>query len=781
MCCAGCAAVAQVIEAGGLTDYYRTRSVLPGTPSATDRERAELASYDLPELQKQFALGHADGSCEASLTLDGIRCAACAWLNEQQVGRLSGVIEVAVNYSTQRMWVRWDERKIRLSRILGAVAELGYSARPYDAAKHGKVLATARRAALKRFSIAGLGMMQVMMLAAPAYLAREGEMPSDLSQLLRWASLIITVPVLAYCGGEFFAGAWRALRNRHVTMDVSVALGLITAFAASAWATLKAHGDVYFDSVTMFLFLLLGVRYLEQHMRFRAGNALAGLGGVLPASVQRFMAYPASGETELVSTAALRIGDYLRVAAGERVAADGRVVEGESEVDESLMTGESRPIAKGRDDRLISGAINLTSPLVLRAEKVGGDTTVAHISRLMERALAQKPAAAAMADRAAGWFVAALLVTTLGALIYWLSAAPERAVPVTIALLVITCPCAISLAAPAALTAAGYRLAGTGLVPARAQCIEKLADVTDVVLDKTGTLTEGKPALMHVLLLSDATEASALGIAAALERGSEHPVGRALLQASPEHLIAAELVNRPGAGIEGSIAGTTYRIGTPQFVAAIAGSMPASQASARQPGTVVALGSSSGWIALLRFADTLRPEAKAAMRQMHAEGRRVHLLSGDSVAATTAVGDSVGIADSSGDASPSQKVDYVRRLQQSGAVVAMIGDGVNDAPSLAVADVSIAMGSGTDVAQSAADLLLLSRNLTAIPEALRTARRAKRIMRENFAWAALYNLIAIPVAAAGYVSPWMAALGMSVSSFIVVANAVRLVPRARPH
>jgi Cu2+-exporting ATPase len=776
MCCAGCAAVAQTIEAGGLTDYYRTRSALPDTPVATERERAELASYDLPELQKQFAQRQADGTCEASLTLDGIRCAACAWLNEQQVGRLPGVIKVAVNYSTQRMWIRWDERRIRLSRILSAVAELGYSARPYDAAKHGKVLAAARRSALKRFAIAGLGMMQVMMLAAPVYLASEGEIPSDLNQLLRWASLIITVPVLAYCGGEFFAGAWRALRNRHVTMDVSVTLGLVTAFAASAWATLRGGGDVYFDSVNMFLFLLLGVRYLEQHMRFRAGNALAGLAAVLPASVRRFTAYPASRETELVPTAALRIGDHVRVAAGERVPADGFVVEGASEVDESLMTGESRPIAKGRDDHLISGAINVTSPLVMRAEKVGGDTTVAHISQLMERALAQKPAAAMLADRAAGWFVAALLLVTAGALSYWLSVAPGRAVPVAIALLVITCPCAISLAAPAALTAAGYRLARTGLVPARSQCIERLADVTDVVLDKTGTLTEGRPALTDVLLLGGETEAKTLAIAAALECGSEHPVARALRQASREYPIATEVVNQPGSGIQGSISGIIYRIGTPQFVSAIAGSMPAPQTTARQQGTVVALGSSAGWIALLRFADTLRAEALPAMRRLQAEGRRVHLLSGDSVAATASIAGSVGIAHSTGDASPSQKVDYVRRLQRGGAVVAMIGDGVNDAPSLAVADVSIAMGSGTDVAQSAADLLLLSRNLAAIPNALLTARRAKRIMRENFLWAALYNLIAIPVAAAGYVSPWLAAIGMSVSSLIVVANAARLVP-----
>jgi len=282
--------------------------------------------------------------------------------------------------------------------------------------------------------------------------------------------------------------------------------------------------------------------------------------------------------------------------------------------------------------------------------------------------------------------------------------------------------------------------------------------------------------LTHVLLLGGETEAKTLAIAAALECGSEHPVGRALLRASREYPIATEVVNQPGSGIQGSISGTLYRIGTLHFVRELVGSMSPQPTNDELQGTVVALGSSSGWIALLRFADTLRPEAQPAMRRLQAEGRRVHLLSGDSVAATAAIADRAGIAHSSGDASPSQKVDYVRKLQNSGAVVAMIGDGVNDAPGLAVADVSIAMGSGTDVAQSAADLLLLSRNLEAIADALLTARRAKRIMRENFAWAVLYNLIAIPVAAAGYVSPWLAAIGMSVSSLIVVANAARLVP-----
>jgi Cu2+-exporting ATPase len=773
MCCAGCAAVAQVIEAGGLTDYYRTRSALPGTPRAAQRE---LAGYDLPALQSQFTQRHADGTCEAALTLDGIRCAACAWINEQHIGRLAGVTKVTVNYSTQRMWVRWDERKIRLSRILGAVAELGYSASPYDAIKHGEIVAAARRSALKRFAIAGLAMMQVMMLAAPVYLAGEAEIPADLNRLLRWASLIITLPALAYCGGEFLAGAWRALRNRHVTMDVSVTLGLATAFVGSAWATLSGRGDVYFDSVTMFLFLLLGVRYLEQHMRFRAGNALAGLTAIVPASARRLNTYPVSRESEPVPTAAVRIGDHLSVAPGERVPVDAVVVEGSTEVDESLMTGESRPIAKHAHDRVMSGSINLTSPLIVRAEKVGGETTVAHISRLMERALAQKPTAAAMADRAAAWFVAALLVVAAATLIYWLSVAPNRAVPITIAMLVITCPCAISLAAPAALTAAGYRLARTGLVPARAQCIERLAQVTDVVIDKTGTLTEGRPILQQVLLLGDKSEAEALALAAALECGSEHPVGRALVQAAPDYAVASDVVNEPGSGIQGTVANTMYRIGAPQFVRAIAGSITDSQIAESGDDTLIALGSASGWIALLRFTDELRPEAATAMRRIQAAGYRVHLLSGDSAAATGAIADRAGIALRSGAASPAQKVDYVRKLQRHGAVVAMIGDGVNDAPSLAVADVSIAMGSGTDIAQSAADLLLLSRNLDAIPDALRSARRAKNIMRENLAWATLYNLIAIPFAAAGYVSPWIAAIGMSLSSLIVVANAIRLAP-----
>lgn len=774
MCCAGCAAVAQLISSGGMTDYYRTRSALPDAPAA-DCAGAELASYDLSELQSRFARRHADGTSEAALTLEGIRCAACAWLNEQQVRRLPGVLEATVNYSTQRMWVRWDQRAVRLSRILAAIAGIGYSARPYDPAKHAAVLSTAHREALKRFALAGLGMMQVMMLAAPAYLSDSGDLSADLSQLLRWASLTITLPVLAYCGNEFFTGAWRAVRHRRIDMDVSIALGLATAFAASVWATWRGRGDVYFDSVTMFLFLLLGVRYLEQRMRFRAGNALAALASVLPSTVQRLARYPASRDAETISTAALCPGDCMLIAPGERVAADGVVLEGRSELDESLLTGESRPIAKRPGERVISGTINTSSPLFVRAEKVGSDTTVAHIAQLMERALAQKPRAALLADRAAACFVAALLAVTAAALAYWWMVAPARAVPIAIALLVITCPCALSLAAPAALTAAAYRLARSGLVPVRAACIERLSEVTDVVFDKTGTLTVGRPALVGVQLLGDRSEAASLAIAAGLEYGSEHPIGRALREIAPHAPPAESVVNQPGAGVQGSIAGVPYRIGSEEFVARLSGPPPL-RAETHSQGTVVALGSSEGWIARLRFADALRPEAVAAVRALLGDGRAVHLLSGDGAEATACVADAAGIAERIGDATPATKVEYVRNLQRNGAVVAMIGDGVNDAPSLAAADIAVAMGSGTDIAQSAADLLLLSRNLNALPDALRTARRAKRVMRQNFAWATLYNAIAVPLAAAGYVSPSIAAIGMSVSSLVVLSNALRLAP-----
>jgi Cu2+-exporting ATPase len=778
MCCAGCAAVAQTIVAAGLSDYYRNREALPGPGAVIPNFLDELAVYDLPQLQKGFVHRDADNIAEAAFLLEGIRCAACVWLIERHLRRLPGALEVNVNYATRRMRVRWDAARIKPSRVLAAVAEIGYRASPFDPNQAEAARAKEHRRSLKRLAIAALGMMQVMMFTLPTYLTGEGEIAPDHSQLMRWASLLLTVPVLLYSAQEFFVGAWRDLQGRRLGMDVPIVLGITAAFAASAWSTVSGRGDVYFDSVTMFVFLLLGARFLEQEVRSRSGDALERLTRILPEQCRRFDNYPAFRATHLLATAQLAASDYLLVGTGERIPADGTVVEGAGEADESLVSGESRPIGKKPGDVVMAGAVNLGNPLVILATQVGAQSTIGHISRLVDRALGEKPHIARLADRAASWFVLGLLGVTAMAAVWWWAIDAQRVLPVVIAMLVIACPCALGLATPAALTAATHRLVRRGLLPTRGHALETLAKVTDVIFDKTGTLTRGAPSIVHTTLLGTLSETEVIAIAAALEVSSKHPLGKALCAAAPQPGAATELVTRPGSGVQGIIDGIAYRVGTTEFVRGVTHTAaPVEPHDAAC--TLVALGSEQGWLALFHFTDVLRPESRGVVAQLQAMGKTVHLLSGDSPGMVTQIAIEAGLARGRGGASPAHKLDYIRALQAEGAVVAMVGDGANDAPSLGGAQVSIAMGSGTDVAQSAADMVLLSSDLGVIPEALRIALATRRVIRQNLAWAAGYNLVAVFCAAFGMVTPWVAALGMSVSSLIVVGNALRLGPMGR--
>jgi len=776
MCCAGCAAVAKTIVGAGLVDYYRNRAAFPDPGAAIPGFVDELAAYDLPDLQRGFVHEDADNAAEAALLLEGIRCAACVWLIERRLRQLPGVLDASVNYATRRMRVRWDAARIKLSRILTAVVEIGYRASPFDPDKAETARRAERRQSLKRLAIAALGMMQVMMFAVPTYFASEGEIAPDHIQLMHWASLLLTVPVLLFSAREFFVGAWRDLTGHRLGMDVPIALGIATAFAASAWSTLAARGEVYFDSVTMFVFLLLAARFLEQEARSRSGDALERLTRILPERCRRFSGYPASRATHPLATARLAVGDHLLIGTGERIPADGMVVEGIGEADESLVSGESRPVCKNPGDPVMAGAVNLGSPLVMRATAVGTQNTVAQIARLVDRALGEKPAIARLVDRAASWFVLSVLAVTALAAAWWWATDARQVLPVVIAVLVITCPCALGLATPAALAAASHHLVRRGLLPTRANAIETLAEVTDIVFDKTGTLTRGTPAIMQTTLLGALSEGEVTAIAAALEESSRHPLGKALHAAAPAPYAATHLIAHSGAGVQGTVDGIVYRVGTLEFVRGIAGTGRPIEPQSIASCTLVALGSKQGWLALFYFTDMLRPESCAVVTQLEAMGKTVHLLSGDSPGIVAHIATEAGIARGRGGASPTSKLDYIRALQAKGAVVAMIGDGVNDAPSLGGAQVSVAMGSGTDVAQSAADMVLLSSDLHVIPEALRIARSTRAVIRQNLVWAAAYNIVALPLAACATVTPWIAAVGMSLSSLIVVANALRLVP-----
>ncbi len=783
MCCAGCQAVAQAIVANGLADYYRHRDALPESPrEALPQIVADFALFDHPDVQKNF-VRRAEGSAgeheqEAALILEGITCAACVWLNESHVRRQPGVTSIDINYTTRRARVRWDERVTKLSAILEAIAAIGYRAHPYDVGRSEELAQKERKAALWRLFVAGFGMMQVMMYAVPVYLA-DGDMTPDIEQLMRWASLILTVPVIGYSAAPFFVSAWRDLKLHRVGMDVPVALGVGAAFAASVWATLIAAGEVYFDSVTMFVFFLLSGRYLEMMARQKAARSVETLARAIPAFATRLPSWPAASidaAGERVAVAELRAGDTVQIRPGETVPADGCVLDGESAADESLLTGESRPVPKRAGDALIGGSTNTASPLVMRVERVGEATRVAAIQRLMERAAAEKPHLVEMADRVAGRFIVALLLLAVATALAWWWIDASRALWIFVAVLVVSCPCALSLATPAALTVATGALAARGVLVTRGHAIEALARADRFIFDKTGTLTVGHMTLVEVIpVRGDA--ALALALAAALERGSEHPIARALAAGGADAGIEVSALRATtGAGVEGMIDGRAWRLGCPEFVAAMHGlAAPLEvQAIVGAGDTVIALGNAEGWQAFFRLSDSLRPEAVAMSAALTAAGIKLSIFSGDAPAAALRVGAALGIADVRGGLSPEDKHAALKALQDAGETVAMVGDGVNDAPVLAQAQVSIAMGGGADLARANADVVLLGNDLQALPQGLALARRTLRIVRQNLVWAFAYNFLAIPLAMAGWVTPWMAGIGMSASSLLVVLNALRL-------
>lgn len=778
MCCYGCQAVAQSIVDNGLEDYYRSRDALPESPrEAMPAILEQMALYDHADFQKSFVKALGENEREASLLLEGITCSACIWLNEQHIGKLPGVVAVDINYASRRARVRWDESRIKLSEILRAVAAIGYRAYPYDAAKNEEISRNERRSAMWRLWVAGFGMMQVMMYAYPVYIA-DGDMSADIEGLMRWASLILTIPVVFYSSAPFFRNAWRDLKLGRVGMDVPVALGVGLAFAASCWATFIQGGEVYFDSVTMFVFFLLGGRYLEMNARQKALSVTEALTKLLPAFAQKLAGFPDSRETSQVVVADLRVGDHVLVRPGDIIPADGRVVEGVSCANEALLTGESLPVHKQPGDSVTGGSVNAESPLVVRVDQVGQGTRLSAIIDLMERASMEKPRIVEIADRIASYFVAALLVVSVLTALGWYFVEPSRALWITVSVLVVTCPCALALATPIALTVAAGSLARDGLLVTRGHAIETLARATHFVFDKTGTLTTGQMQLHDILVLGARSREECLNLAAALEQASEHPLAVALRHALPEGTAvpALDALAEAGQGMEALIAGKRYRIGRPAYALALsAQSLPASAESWLASGdTVVLLADDTGPLALFRIGDQVRSEARQLMKDLRQAGREVILLTGDAEPVARRVAKELGIDIVHAGVTPAGKHEVVSRLQAEGAIVAMVGDGVNDAPVLAQSQVSVAMGGGAQLARTQADFVLLSENLAHLHKGVGRAGFALVVIRQNLWWSFAYNVVALPAAIAGYVTPWMAGIGMSLSSLLVVVNSLRI-------
>jgi Cu2+-exporting ATPase len=836
---------------GGLSSYYQHRtSAAPTVKETVPEFLRQTEMYDLPAIQRQFVQQEGEHVRQASLILEGITCAACIWLNERHLRGLPGVLQVQINYSTRRARVRWDEREIRLSEILQAVSRIGYFAHPYDPQRQQALLEKEERQHLRRLGVAGVLGMQVMMVATALYAGDWYSMEAEYRAMMNWLSLLMTIPVVLYSAKPFFQSAWRDLKLRRAGMDVPVALGIAGAFTGSVWITLQNGSPVYYDSVTMFVFFLLLGRYAELRVRHKGAQATEALVQMLPASATRLRpldsipslrqaqgtdgrppvalakekpfaelveanlpispdsppAEPVEAgirwQEETIAVADLSPGDRVLVRPGESIPADGKVLEGRSSVDEALMTGESLPVLKQPGDSVIAGTVNQESPLHLQVEKIGEETLLSHLLRLLERAQTEKPRLAQIADQAASWFVGGVLLLAVGVAIYWWNAYPPLWLPATLSVLVVTCPCAFSLATPAAITAATGALAGRGLLTTRAHALETLANVTHVVFDKTGTLTLGRLSLRQTRRFSDLTELQCLERAAALESHSEHPLARALQEATRQArqggeaaeldccaddesqvgLSAREVSNEPGAGLRGRVLGQWYFLGTAEFIR----HHSAARIDETELAELAAAGHSLAWLAdekklhcVFALGDDVRPGAAELLAELRRQGMQLSLLTGDHPGAARRVAEAAGISDWAANLKPQDKLARIQELQRQGAIVAMLGDGVNDAPVLAAAQVSIAMGNGTQAARASADLIFLHENLRDLLPAFRIARQTLRIIRQNLWWAAGYNLLALPAAALGYVQPWLAAIGMSLSSLLVVLNALRLVERKK--
>ncbi len=785
-CCAGCRGVAQTIHAAGLDAFYAQRSAAVDRPP--DAPDDDWERWDDAARAQGLVRDAGGGHSAISLLLEGIHCGACIWLLEAWLARTPGVIAADVNYATRRARVVWDPQATRLSAILRAIARIGYRGYPYDPARREALAQRESRTLLLRMAVALLAMMQVMMFAVPTYITVDGVEPQH-RLLLEWASLTLTLPALLYSAVPFFRGAWRDLALSRPGMDVPVALGLAAAFAASAWSTFAGEGPVYYDSVTMFVALLLVARYVELVARRRAGDAVETVARARPATAERLLDWPVSQAVEAVGASTLDAGDTVLVRPGSTIPCDGVVIDGRAEVEEAILTGESRPHPRVAGDAVLAGSVARDGALVVRVTAAGEATRLSAIERLVERAAAERPRVARVADRVATWFVSALLALAALTAIVWWQLEPARALAVTFSLLVVSCPCALSLATPAALAAASGALGRNHVVIARADALEALAATSHVVLDKTGTLTTGRIELLQTLPLAGWSADEALALAAALEAQSEHALARAFRAAATGRGLpgASPLAIAPGEGVAGTALGREWRLGRPQYVAALSGAaLPAEAAKVDSEATLVGLGDRQGFAALFALGDRLRPGAAELVRRLRVAGILPVLLSGDRAATVAAVAARIGIDDARGDALPEDKRAAVVALQQQGAVVAMVGDGINDAPSLAQAQVSVSLGSATPLAQWTADVVVLSDDLTLVAAAIRHARRTLAVVRQNLFWAFVYNAVAIPAAALGYVTPLLAAAGMSVSSLVVVVNALRVArlpgeaPAARP-
>ena len=762
VCCPGCKAVAELIRDTGMSRYYDLRDAPDPGIGRPPEEAAEWSVFDSTDMLEAFT--ERDGDMrEATIYVGGMYCSACSWLIETTLAKQPGISSAEVNPITHRLRLRFPGQDAKLSDHLATLANLGYQPQPLSPESTTRPEVTEQRTALKRLLVASLGMMQVMMFAVGLYAMDFQGIDAEMQHFLRLVSFFVTTPVVFYAARPFFASAWRGVVARKPGMDLPVSIAVGSAYVASIYATFTRGEAVWFDSVTMFVFFLTLGRFLEMRARHRSIDRSTALSSLLPNTATRI-----DGDAHVVVPVnQLYAGDRVLIRAGDPIPADGVLDSGTTSVDESLLTGEARPQLKAKGDELSAGCVNLDGLIEMTVTQTGSDTTLGTISRLSERARYTRPAFVTLADRIASYIVIALLIVAAAVATFWYFADPDRAFVITLSVLVVTCPCALALATPAAFAAAGSRLSQLRLLVTNGNAIESLSRATLAMFDKTGTLTMGEPRIAAVFVIDNAyTEKDCRLIAAALEHASTHPLARAFAMQE-----ALPVVSSPniviGQGVSGKVDGREWRIGNAEFVG---GGVAADDSTT----THVFLGVEGNAIAWFDIEDELRPDAMQTLNALRQLGLKTSLVSGDNKAAVESVAEALDIRDTHYECTPENKLTIIEAAQQAGERVVMIGDGINDAPVLAGADTSVAPAHGALLAQTSADVIMLGDSLAPLTTAIEMSRKTMRIVRQNLAWAIVYNTLALPLAAAGFVPPWLAAIGMSASSLVVVMNALRL-------
>jgi len=756
MCCPGCETVAQTIVDSGLVSYYQYRTAPAEKADLVPEQLLALSHYDNEDVQLEF-VRNSENTSEVTLSLEGVSCAACAWLIEKQVSSQDGVYGIRVNTTTNRALLSWDNTKTKLSELLSAIHTLGYKAAPFEADQQEAAYHRSMKNYLYRLGVAGLATMQVMMLAVALYLEVFGNLEPEFKHYFRWVSLIFATPVLLYSALPFYINAWRSIKGRTLGMDVPVSIALLFAYIASLVATVTEQGEVFFESISMFTFFLLLGRFLEMRARRKAAAASGNLLKLVPA-----MAMTLDGEQIPVKT--LKVGDKIRVLPGEHIPADGIVLSGRVHIDESMLTGESIHVVKNQGDSVFAGTLNGDESFELEVKSSKADSVISNIVRLQDEAQLSKPRIAEIADIVARYFVAVILIISFGTWLYWHQTKPEDAFWIMLSVLVATCPCALSLATPTAITCSTSRMGNFGILLRKGHVFETLCKVNHLIIDKTGTLTEGDIRISQTETYAELNKDTCLQIAASLEQHANHPIAKAFKAFESDDIKVESVNNVIGSGITGEWDGHKVAIGSSEFILG-------QEQNDQSNGIYLSLDDKH--IATFVYEDPIRKESIEFIQKFKEAGIKTTLLTGDSLVNAKPVAEEIGITDIVANAKPEDKLAYLNSRDDKD-ITMMVGDGINDAPILAGAHLSVAMGGGTDVAKASADMVLLGDKLDRLLQSRKLALKTRKIIRENLAWSLGYNLLILPLAVAGLVAPYIAVVGMSASSIIVVSNSLRL-------